>query len=1105
MITNNEKRISEEKVRNEKVYCKLLNSLIHPLGASDTIFGLRPGDLTDYLRTTFSITQEDHELFIKDELKKKPTNLLLNVMISEATIDVPRKNFRIKVPLDSLCAVRLVNATKTKASPKTSPVSSPKSSPKMRRQKAEQDFRGQPQIVKSTSGLKWNEKFELEVTNILTEELHVNVYQQTSSSNLEVFAKQPLEKSLNFKSIFSLSRQNDSGKGLENLGAAIIPLKEILHIGEEKWYDLNISGRRLTKSLKTIGKIFMKLSISVKQDTDNIENYLKATHLLFNRAVKMQTSAANRINNLLSQHSQRILDIYATSHQISKLSQAIIQLTVLLDLTDKKTSVTVTDIALKKAIESVQMTWVTMKPPVGQITEEVANKMPLTDTEISMFRKAATEYIKSMMWNVRNDCVFFPLEDNSFKDLKCKLGVLASVLKLDLWEEKFFIKEELSRLILRKIKTDTSKWAEINLKLIESKIEKDNVVPESENLCELLNKVIGHCTPVGTITCFLKTFGIDYYSHVSLTIDSHISKKAKQLMLEMDKYQKKYYRISANITTSSKVSLRLYITLRKLCNIMKGNFSQREQFLLVIANYQTWFLESLIHWLMTFKVECQSRMSRALEMDKDIVLVTYMLKFSNSSVDVLSCFASIAQEWREIDYNNADVAMMAITKITDLICDSVKFYAEKIHTILRNNRYYDEQVHHFDVNDQLCITLNNIQHVSSYLDCLKHDLEWEKTAAAMSELHDSEEIGEKCLNTLNRLIDNCKEEIAMKSELLVQEVVGRMSRDIRRKMDLLTRKDWKKSSSSDPLKQYLQRNMATLQQCLHESVYSLMVQELWQTSIKIMEQQMMVGQLPDYYQILYRHLRTLRIFFLSHREQLNVHCDVSRHIEERLTLNSETTQELMLQYLSKLCQDLKTPEEDYGQVALKAGYISETHGYVTIYVKVINAKDLPGLDTTGFSDPYVVITLQPRMLFQNLRSQKTKIITRTLNPVFNSSFQFHNVLSELLKKQGAAVQILVYDYDKLKRDDFVGEAVIPLSSIPQLNGNALAFERTPGIILPLKRPSMTEGPLKVLQERSQKDSDAKEFLNERQNLFNNQRKRTDGNKNYNALKFLLEY
>eukprot|EP00106_Octopus_bimaculoides_P000674 XP_014768116.1 PREDICTED: uncharacterized protein LOC106867687 [Octopus bimaculoides] len=261
-----------------------------------------------------------------------------------------------------------------------------------------------------------------EVSNILTEELHVNVYQQSSSSNLEVFAKQPLEKSLNFKSIFSLSRQNESGKGLENLGAAIIPLKEISHIGEEKWYDLNISGRRLTKSMKTIGKIFMKLSISVKQDTDNIENYLKATHLLFNRAVKMQTPAANRINNLLSQHSQRILDIYATSHQISKLSQAIVQLTVLLDLTDKKTAVTVTDTALKKAIESVQMTWVTMKPPVGQITEEVANKMPLTDTEISMFRKAATEYIKSMMWNVRNDCVFFPLEDNSFKDLKCKLG-----------------------------------------------------------------------------------------------------------------------------------------------------------------------------------------------------------------------------------------------------------------------------------------------------------------------------------------------------------------------------------------------------------------------------------------------------------------------------------------------------------------------------------------------------------------------------------------------------------------------------------------------------------------------------------------------------------
>ncbi|GAB1599249.1 hypothetical protein Ahia01_000202100 [Argonauta hians] len=828
---------------NEKVYCKLLNSLIHPLGASDTIFGLRPGDLTDYLRTTFDITQEDHELFIRDELKKKPTDLILNVMVSEAQVDGPIKYFRPNVPLDSFCAVRLVNAAKNKGSPKTSPISSPKTSPKMKRDKVEQDFRGQPQIVKSNTGLKWNEIFELEITNILTEELHVNVYQQYRSSNLEVFAKNHSENFLNFKSIFSSSRQNEAGRGNENLGVAIIPLREISHIGEEKWYDLNISGRRLTKSIKTIGKLFMKLSISVKQDTDNIENYLKASHLLFNRARKVQKLGANKITNLLSQHSQRILDIYAVSHQISKLSQAIIQLTVLLDMTDEKGAIIVHDNALKKAIESVQMTWITMKPPICQITEEVTNMMPLTDMEVSLFRKAATEYIKAMMSNIRNDCVFFPLENNSFTDLKSKLGVLASVLKLNLWEEQFFIKGELSKLILRKVKTDTSKWVEMNLRLIDSKIEKDRVVPECENLCELLNQAIGHCTPVGTITSFLKIFGIDYYSLISLTIDNHVSKKAKQVMLEMDKYQKKYYRISANITTSSKVSLRLYITLRKLCNIMKGNFSQREQFLLVIRNYQSWFLESLIHWLITFKVECQNRMSKALEIDKDIVLVTYMLKFSNSSVDVLSCFASITQEWREIDYQNADVAMMAITKITDLICDSVKSYAEKIHTILRTNGYYDEQEHHFDINDQLCITLNNIQHVSSYLDSIRHDLEWEKTAAAMSELHDSKEIGRKCLNTLYRLTKNCKEEIAMKSELLVQEIVGRMGEDIRKKMNLLTRKDWKKPSSSDPLKQYLQKNMTTLQQCLHESVYDLMVQELWQTCIMVMDQQMMVGPL----------------------------------------------------------------------------------------------------------------------------------------------------------------------------------------------------------------------------------------------------------------------
>ena len=46
--------------------------------------------------------------------------------------------------------------------------------------------------------------------------------------------------------------------------------------------------------------------------------------------------------------------------------------------------------------------------------------------------------------------------------------------------------------------------------------------------------------------------------------------------------------------------------------------------------------------------------------------VTSLVKHSNSSVDVLSCFSKIISEWMEIDFTDADIAVLGCTKITDV-------------------------------------------------------------------------------------------------------------------------------------------------------------------------------------------------------------------------------------------------------------------------------------------------------------------------------------------------------------------------------------------------------------------------------------------------------
>ena len=52
-------------------------------------------------------------------------------------------------------------------------------------------------------------------------------------------------------------------------------------------------------------------------------------------------------------------------------------------------------------------------------------------------------------------------------------------------------------------------------------------------------------------------------------------------------------------------------------------------------------------------------------------------------------------------------------------------------------------------------------------------------------------------------------------------------------------------------------------------------------------------------------------------------------------------------------------------------------------VGVIQATDLPGMDMSGTSDPYVKVYLMPEK-----KKFETKVHRKTLNPVFNETFLF---------------------------------------------------------------------------------------------------------------------
>ncbi|XP_076356660.1 synaptotagmin-4-like [Tachypleus tridentatus] len=86
---------------------------------------------------------------------------------------------------------------------------------------------------------------------------------------------------------------------------------------------------------------------------------------------------------------------------------------------------------------------------------------------------------------------------------------------------------------------------------------------------------------------------------------------------------------------------------------------------------------------------------------------------------------------------------------------------------------------------------------------------------------------------------------------------------------------------------------------------------------------------------------------------------------------------------------------------------------------VLKARNLPKVNVTGISDPYVKLYL----LYKNQRiaKKKTHVKKRTVNPLFNESFVF-NVPNEGLGCMG--LEFLVLDWDCVTKNEVVGRLVL---------------------------------------------------------------------------------
>lgn len=136
-------------------------------------------------------------------------------------------------------------------------------------------------------------------------------------------------------------------------------------------------------------------------------------------------------------------------------------------------------------------------------------------------------------------------------------------------------------------------------------------------------------------------------------------------------------------------------------------------------------------------------------------------------------------------------------------------------------------------------------------------------------------------------------------------------------------------------------------------------------------------------------LKNIQILGQQYKEKVQPE---SEQLAANMELNEEANEK----------DDGKKDEDKLGRLQFRLDY---DFNNTNLAVGVLQAEELPGMDMCGTSDPYVKVYLMP----DKKKKFETKVHRRTLNPVFNETFNFKVPYAEVTTK---TLVFAVYDFDR---------------------------------------------------------------------------------------------
>ncbi|XP_017284782.1 BAI1-associated protein 3 [Kryptolebias marmoratus] len=1032
-------------------------------------------ELFAYLLKVFDMGEEEHDIILQKVQESKRASFSLRVSVMKA------KNLMAKDSngySDPYCMLGILVGQSPR---ETEEKKERKFSFRKRREKLEKRSSTKEvlparciqvtEVKPETLNPVWDEHFVFEIDDVHNDLLHLDIWDHDDDVSVAEACKKLNEVSglrgmgRYFKQIAKSVRANgSSSSGSEEnaddfLGCINIPLNEIPVAGYDTWFKLEprSSASKVQGECHLILKCFTSQRDTTlsKRDT-NISIHKK----LLSQIVEYEHAQVKREpynwNGQVSPPAWTVLTHHAVQTDLSPLQQAIVRWQC---YSSHHRNQRVCYSLLLRLLRTIDAEW---DPPTvrGDLERQLSDSFRLY-----------TEHCLCLMKNMRQ--VFPCTSAAAITRYELMLRGIGYMQNMRAFKTVCPLRNELHLDITTAVKKGTAEWYESLI--AQYKPEEGTLEEQLKKMVRVIDIVCSDVQRAQNIynKLFYSAVKVDFFSISYRQLEKQV---ADDVNVAMERVCGTLEQESSRLTqTMGETIFELFMSLK----ILKG-FREflplKDAKMLALTGFHNWFKSSIHKWLQIVHEKSCDRIRKAVEADQ--LQPVHQAKHSLSAVEVTACFSQVREIWLQLAWPDSAGAFIFVTRLTDNFCSEAVCYSEMMTRRIERNQLGRD---HKAFTVQLCIALNNVEHVRVFLANLPRDLDWPGVERAMEESCGVEG-KEQVYKALNGQLFNMDLDLQREAKRLIAQLTDKMLPELRRYIQhiSLSPDSINNDEAVSPLMKYLQDTVLILTENLVKENLTIVLQSMWELLLRMILDTVTEnrGVQVEFYNRFQYTVETLLQFFHVKGEGLSLEDMKSgdyKVLDEELRLNKCSSFDLIEQYyLEKISHQKTLKHTPFGRISVKCYYDAPEQ---RLTVEILHAADIIALDANGLSDPFVIVELCPHHLFPSAKSQRTQVKLKTLHPVFDELFYFH-VSPEQYRHRYACLTFTVMDYDWLSTNDFAGEAVAPLSDFcwPGRPNASAAGKNVQPAILHLSRSKPSEKPIMRMLDARTGDREAQEFV-----------------------------